>query len=482
MATASFSANRLLVLLIAWLACLMALDAAAVEHSKAASPAAEADEKTDNSQINSDPSNPHDDSSNSGQTPDVDRIKLGDSGLGISANPGAVNLLTGTAEAQRFFEKLLGVRNNHGVRIGGMWIGDTNALISGGLEPGKWSWNSLLVLDLSVDTEKLFHWKGGLFGVEFLQFNGQSTNTQAGSIQGYNGLPGPDPLNRSELYELWYRQELFDGKFVLRIGKSVPTFDFGNVLRPVPLQDENLFIPAVNGLIYTPIFVNPSMLGVIPGYYNSAYGITLNYAPTKNWYISYGVYDGNLARGKQTGLAVLPEFNGYYFNIGETGGAWLIGKNQLPGSVGTGLWYQTGQLEGPPGISENGAMGFYIFGSQRLWYKNPSKDNSGVSGFFQFGLNNSETLPIHRYFGVGFTGFGLVPKRPMDSVGVGMALSWLNQNIFERNSELMFQGFYQAHLISGLYFQPNFTYIPTPGAGLNVGGAWTSTLRAIFLF
>jgi porin len=59
--------------------------------------------------------------------------------------------------------------------------------------------------------QSLFAWKGASFGVQFLRFDGQDTNGQAGGVQGYNSLPGPKPLDRSELYELWYRQALFDG-------------------------------------------------------------------------------------------------------------------------------------------------------------------------------------------------------------------------------------------------------------------------------
>ena len=99
-----------------------------------------------------------------------------------------------------------------------------------------------------------------------------------------------------------WRQSLFADSVVVRFGKLVPTNDFDNVVRPVPVQDPSLKIPAVSGLLYTPIFVNPTILGVLPGYYNSAYGVTVTLAPTKNWYLSLGSYDGNLADRVQTGL------------------------------------------------------------------------------------------------------------------------------------------------------------------------------------
>ena len=47
-------------------------------------------------------------------------------------------------------------------------------------------------------------------------------------------------------------------------------------------------------------------------------------------------------------------------------------------------------------------------------------------------VNDSETLPFNQYFGMGLTGFGLVPHRPIDSMGVGMSWAWLYPNIFNR--------------------------------------------------
>src|SRR5262245_43560392 len=186
---------------------------------------------------------------------------------GISGNPGAVNVLTGTGMLGR----MLGFGPDSGVRLGGLWIGDVNYLADGGADPRTWSFNSLLLVDLNLDLEKLLRIPGAQFGTEFLQFNGQDTNGQAGSVPGYNSLPGPPPLNRSELYELWWRQRLFDDKLIFRVGKTVPTFDFNNVLRPLSLSDNTLAIPSLSSLIYTPIFVNPTILGVMPGYYHSAY-------------------------------------------------------------------------------------------------------------------------------------------------------------------------------------------------------------------
>jgi len=401
--------------------------------------------------------------------------------LGISSNPGAVDISVGSGRAQTFFMEKAGVKNDHGIRFGGMWLSDVDWLMSGGVKPGDWSANSLVILDLHIDAEKLLHWKGASFGAEFLQFNGSLTNEDAGTVQGYNSLPGPPPLNRSELYQLWYRQELLNSKLIFRIGKVVPTFHFGNILRPTSNSNKKTNIPSVSSVIYTPIFVNPTMLGVLPGYYNSAYGVVLTAAPTKQFYFNAGIFDGNMARGKQTGINVLPEFNGYYFAIGELGVSWLLGKEEKPGNIGIGAWYQTGELE-RSGVTQTGNAGVYVFGSQRLWYLHPGEDDSGLSFFYQLGANNSEVLSATHYVGGGLTAFQLIPKRPLDSFGVGVAFSWLNEDLLPRSNEFMFQAYYQAHLVYDLYLQPVITYIPNPGASATAHGAVASTLRMMFFF
>ncbi len=401
----------------------------------------------------------------------------------ISSNPAAINISTGSGVVQRFVEKKLGIKNDHGISVGGAWVGDINQLFSGGIpHPDRTTNNSLLILSLTVDTEKFNGWKGGLFGAQVLQLNAQKTNIAAGSVQGYNSIPGPPPLNRFELYQLWYRQAFFDEKFLLRIGKTVPTYDFGNVLKPVALSKDSPNIPAVSGLIFTPIFINASLLDVMPGYYNSAYGITMSFAPIKEWYLSYGIYDGNQARNEQIGLHATPTWNGAHFQIAETGVAWLLGTNKLPGNIGTGIWRQHGTIKGPPNITENNAFGFYLFGSQRLWYKNPGIDTSGISVFYQYGVNNSRAMPMRKYVGAGLTAFGLIAKRLGDSIGAGAAFSWLNPNSFNQSNELILQAYYQAQIIPNIYLEPVVSYIPSPGTNGSRNNAWAGTLRAIIVF
>jgi porin len=394
----------------------------------------------------------------------------------ISSNPGAVNIELGTGA----LGEALGIKHDSGIKLGGIWIGDINYLIAGGAKPHKWGGNNLFQLGVYLDTEKLHWWNGGLFGTEFLQFNGRPVNVQAGCVQGYNSLSGPPPRDRTEFYQFWFRQEFFKKKLIFRIGKLAPALDFNNVVKPLPIAEESLSIPATTGLIYATLFINGTLLGILPGYYDTICGVTATYAPMETFYISYGLYDGNMARQKRTGLRG-PQFNGYRFQIAEMGCSWNFGKSQLPGNIGIGAWDQTGKLTTSK-TKERGIQGVYIFGTQRLWRRNPGIDNSGIIGFLQLGINNSNTLPINQYFGTGVTFLGLVPGRIKDSFGVGLALSKLNRHTFARKSELLLQGYYEMFLVKDVFFLTAISYFPKPGAAKDLPSAWAATARVISLF
>ncbi|MGV3740199.1 MAG: carbohydrate porin [Gammaproteobacteria bacterium] len=419
--------------------------------------------------------------SNTAQTNTNSNSSVAADDSSISSNPAAVNVTVGSGVLQQYIEKELGIQDNRGVALQGAWMGDTNQLFSGGIPDAKLNTdNSVLLLNLNIDMERFTHWRGGVFNAAFLQQNAQNTNAQAGVFQGYNSLPDIPPFNRSELYNLWYQQALFNQTLFIKIGKTVTTLDFNNVIKPDALEPGRPNIPAVTSLMFTPIFINPAVDGIMPGYTNSAYGITLNFTPIKQWYLSYGVYDGNLAQGKQTGLTG-PTFNGSYFHVAETGAAWVLGKHKRPGNIGVGIWRQTGLIKQQT-FSEPNASGLYAFGSQRLWYKNPGLSTEGISGYYQYGVTNSTVLPMTQYMGCGLTAFGLIGNRLDDSLGLGTALSWLNKKRTNRSSELMFQIYYQAKVTREIYVEPAISYIPTPGINTDYKSVWSGTIRGILLF
>lgn len=423
----------------------------------------------------------------------------------VSGNPAATNILTGNGR----LGEVLGI-NRNGWRLGGLTINDANGILSGGLGPGKWAGQTLTLADLSFNADEAGIWDGAMFGSEFLYYAGYgagpvvngveqsqgSPNALAGTVMGFNSLDGAPPIHRAELYELWYRQELYEKKVVVRIGKSVPTYDFGNVSKPVRMKDPQSNIPSTSSAILTPLYVNPTMLGIIPGYYNSATGIVISLLPNDHFYAQYGFFDGNLAAGQQTGLEG-PHFTGHYFHIGEIGANWLIGQKQKPGQCGIGYWGQTGLLTGFSGQSISGAQGFYMFGSQRLYWENYGENNQGLGCYLQFGTTDSDIVFTHRFFGCGLTYYGPLPNRDDDSAGFAMAVGHMTNDpnagrVFFSgyppgpaplgSDETILTWYYQFKVAPSAFLQPNLSYIPNPARVPGTPAAFPLTIQATVLF
>ena len=85
--------------------------------------------------------------------------------------------------------------------------------------------------------------------------------------------------------------------------------------------------------------------------------------------------------------------NGYYFTIAEIGTNWVVGDGHHPGEFGIGLWRQTGVITFR-GITDDGMGGVYMFAAQQIAHGiNERVASSAITMFFQFGVNDSETLP-----------------------------------------------------------------------------------------
>jgi porin len=416
--------------------------------------------------------------------------------LGFASNPRATNSLLGNGQLGR----LLGISPDSGVTIGGNVFTGGSWVVSGGAKPGSTAGTAALGLYITVDTEKAFGLPGGEFAAMFSALRGTDVNGDLGAAQMYNTLTTGEPFNRDQLLELWYRQRLFDDKVIIKVGKINGTGIFNAVLTPVVVDKPQLQDWTISGLLYVPVGENPTLFGRLPGTPNTAWGVTATVSPVKQVYVSYGLFDGNNANGLQTGLYAGPHVNTYKFNIGEIGVDWLLGEQEKPGVLAAGVWGQTGNLLTPYLTYEKGANGVYAFGNQRLWFQHPGKDTSGILAFAQYGYTGSRSAEVTEYIGGGLTAVGLVPGRPADSMGGGVAWSKLNRAPYAglfffpnvstsspstalRPSEVMTQVYYQAILIPWtMAVTAAYTYVPTPGQRPDLPPANALTLQAVVFF
>jgi porin len=87
-----------------------------------------------------------------------------------------------------------------------------------------------------------------------------------------------------------------------------------------------------------------------------------------------------------------------------------------------------------------------------------------------------------RYVGVGLTAFGMIPNRPADSFGAGLAWSGLNRNRGSRPDEALIQVYDQIQVFDSFYLQPTLTFSPNPGETTAHAPAAAFTLQSTILF
>ncbi|MFO0876182.1 MAG: carbohydrate porin [Gemmataceae bacterium] len=386
----------------------------------------------------------------------------------IGGNPAATNVEIGTGT----LGKLLRL-DELGIRLGGILFYDQTYNALGGIKPGGWAGQELLLTEMAVDLEKLVGWSGGRLAADLLQHNGTAAGSLTGDVMVFEGLDGGPPLPRVELYQLWFLQTLFDNRLAIRLGKLVPTFQFAN-------------LEGATSLIATSIFTMPTMLGRLPGYPDSACGVTVQALPTEHVYSYLGFYDGRLGgSGEPTGM-LGPQFNGQYFYIGEVGARYSLGgSRRLEGKAGYGAWYQSGWLPRFDGTLQRGMAGWYCLATQQLWKETHGEETEVLTAFFQVGRSDPNVQQVPMFLSGGLTWYGFLRCRPRDSIGAGVFWGDLTRAPGAGNlpaNETTFQCYYQGVLARNMFVQPVVTYIRDPGSNANLASPLALTLRVGLVF
>jgi len=429
--------------------------------------------------------------------PAIAEPKRPDGSLPPASNPAAVDPTPGTGRLGRW----LGLPADGALRLGGVWVGNGATQLNNGatIQSEQSGLAQQLLLDLTLDLQKALGWSGAKLSVQGLQLNANTGADATGSVQGANSLLAPPPLNRTELFSYTLTQKLFDNQLRIKLGKFAASTEFANVITPDAGPDGwNYWIPAISSLTYTPPYAMPTLIGRLPGYPDSALGGSISFEP-KVWNrkvaFQAGIFDGRGSSGVNnqvsTGLSV-PSLSGPLFAIAQISGAWSLGKENMPGNLGLGIWNQSGPLSicstviPTTCLTENSASGGYLIGQQRLLNFRYPNDNSGITSFLQMGITPSNTNLMTASVGGGLTMFAPFKSRPLDSYGIGLSWARMNNQSFLTNafnpSELMMQIYGQFHIAGDTFLSPSITYLPTVGSTSSVNGSTNILLQLVTLF
>jgi porin len=339
-----------------------------------------------------------------------------------------------------------------GISINAQLVLEAFVNFRGGLDTGAVA-ASTFDLNLALDTEKAFKWKGGKFYVDLEYHAGRNpTTVLTGDLQVF------DKLNFSrylQIFELWYQQELFEDRLRLKLGKVDANTEFSVI------ENGLLFLNSSTQVTPT-IIPFPTTPDPMPG-------ANLFFTPNKIWYASFGAFYANESDtfGDFIGHpeSVQPTESGTLF-IGETGLRWhhapLFGAS---GNVKVGAWGHTGIFPRLNEGQQKGAGGYYGVLDQTLWQPaREPEEGRGVRTFLEAGRTQSSVSIIDCNMAGGFTWTGPVSARPDDILGFSANYAHLSpQATLPHAYELALEWLYQVPLTKWATLLPDVQFIINPG-------------------
>jgi porin len=359
-----------------------------------------------------------------------------------------------------------------GISLEPWWIMDASQNWHGGVNTEGGAFRHLFGVDLTLDTEAMFGLPGGTFFVQFQNHTGPDSSVDdTGDFQVYSNI---DADGRTQVAELWYEQWFLEDMFRVKVGKVEANSEFAYVDNGVE------FIHSTPG--FTPT------ISVFPSYPDPALSLNLFAYPTDYSYIGFGIYDGALQSGFNTG-EYGPSTLGHegWFYIGEGGFIWDGGATRLNGRLGLGGWYHNGTFERfQEGKTQDGNGGFYITFDQMLWREQPEieDDEQGIGMYVYTGHSDPDANEADHSVSGGLIWTGLVPQRDDDILGFGANYVHFSQKSgagFIEPYELAYELFYKIQITPALSIKPDLQYITNPG-GAGLSDAFVATLRMEFAF
>ncbi len=384
---------------------------------------------------------------------------------------------------------IFGVRSklqDAGVTVQGTATLDFVNVLSGGQVNG-FTLISLIDINATGDTEKLFGLKGGLIFLDFQ--TAYQTRSPAALIPDYWGFNVINSYNEfTQLAQYWYQQEIITDRLRVKFGKIDSNVDFA-----APCTGLNF----VNSAAYFPSVLVKDM----PTYPRQAGGLEILTKPLDNFDARVGFFDGssNYANpstglsGPNTGTNGLASFlwenPGSYFLIAELGPDWTIGEHK--GRFRAGWFEQVGDtsISGVTGSGVGtGPTGAYAYANQHIFDSDGDGALLGWEIFGQFGWSDPNRNPSHWGLMLGSQWQGIIDARPNDTVGILWAYNQFTSNTnlttSPGSSEAILEAFYDLQVTPWFSIQPDIQYLsqPSPSSSLNIPGAWIFTVRLSFVF
>jgi porin len=398
-----------------------------------------------------------------------------------------------------------------GVTLGATYIGETMGNVSGGAERTT-VYAGRLQLSLSVDFEKLADFKGGSFYASAYEIHGRDLS--AGSIHNLMTVSNIEAYDTFRLFDLWYQQELFDGKLAIRFGQLAADDEF------LISQYGSLFL---NGTFGWPTLVSANLPNGGPGYPLAAPAVLVRLAPIEQLTLTAAVFDSDAGDNSDEGQKFNSSGTRVDLNQGALGifeAAYKLNQEKdakgLPGTYKVGGYFNTYHTADVAAVdADDNAIqhsdnwGVYFIADQMVWREpgaTPKKvdpqvrcadssacdepSNQGLGVFWRIGGTPSNRNTVDFYTDGGLNYTGLIPGRDADVAGFSVAYAQISDDLVNAaraannpvpSYEMVFEWTYQIVMAPWWTIQPDIQYIIHPGAGSEVDDGGNTLKNAVVL-
>jgi porin len=386
-----------------------------------------------------------------------------------------------------------------GLNFGATYIGDYLGNVSGGTQRGALHLGRF-EFTVDADLEKLVGWTGGRFFADTFEIYGQGLTHN--NIHNLATVSETEALPDARLYNAYFEQSFYNDALNIRVGQQAADVEFFDS------ETDDLFI---NGTFGWPAIQANNLPAGGPAPPIAALGIRVKAALSDQITVFGAVFNGNAAASGDADPQLLDN-HGLAFRINDS--PWVIGQvrwdydvdiggRPLAGNFTPGGWYHSGQFDDQrftaqglsiadpsgTGIPAKLAGDFGIFATlEQTLYRPPSVTDKGVSnslpgvtvfGRIAYSPPDRNLIDLYLDGGIGFV--GLVPGRPLDRAGMGVAymrISGADQNLDRdtqfftsisspvRSSEKVLELIYEAHIKPGWLLAPYFQYVFRPSGGI----------------
>lgn len=309
---------------------------------------------------------------------------------------------------------------------------------------------------MEFDVEQLFGVGNGTLFAYFL-WNDDTTfsDRYSGDSQVVSNIDTTEALR---LYEFWYEHR-FSDSMNLRVGLYDLNSEFDAI------DTAGLFINSSHGIGPDYSQTGENGPSIFP---STSFAARLHWDINEHSLIRYGLFDG-VPGDPNDPSATAVRFNGrdgflhaLEFNHTFSDGT-RLGVGGFSYSKDFESINRTDTMGNP--LRDDGNSGIYAFADTTV-YK--TVNGGSMNAFIRYGVANEELNPLQSYFGLGAVATGLLDSRPLDQLGLAVAMARSGDDFRAaagaESRETIIELTYSARINDWLRIQPDLQYIINPAA------------------